>query len=111
MSIGTRIRQARLAANLSQARLAELLGVTRSACTQWEAVNGTAPRRQRLEQIAELLGVGYEWLATGRASDTEKSASAPLKMTPEIRELLQHFNKLPANVRTALLQLLRSIAA
>lgn len=110
MSIGTRIRQARLAANLSQARLAELLGVTRSACTQWEAVNGTAPRRQRLEQIAELLGVGYEWLATGRTSDKEKSANAPLILTPEMRELLQYFNKLPADVRTALLQLLRRIA-
>ena len=65
MTIGARIKQARERIGMSQTRLAELLGVTRSACSQWESAGGTSPKRDRLEEIARLLGVNYEWLATG----------------------------------------------
>ena len=64
MNINDRIREAREQAGISQTELARLLGVTRSACSQWESPQGTAPRRERLEQLATLLGVSYEWLAT-----------------------------------------------
>ena len=66
MGIHDRIREAREQAGVSQTELARLLGVTRSACSQWESATGTAPRRERLEQLAQLLGVSFEWLATGR---------------------------------------------
>lgn len=115
MSIAARIRKARLKAGISQARLAELLGVTRSACSQWESENGTAPRSQRLVQIASLLSVNYEWLVTGRGnarSGSELAETAEVyapSLTPDQEELLTNYNKLSAKARIALLELLRAL--
>lgn len=49
------LRQARKRADLSQAELAAAVGVTREAVGRWEA--GTAPRVERIRQVAAALGV------------------------------------------------------
>src|SRR3972149_7861123 len=116
MSINARVRQARKAAGISQSRLAQILGVTRSACSQWESVQGTVPRRERLEQLANLLGVSYEWLATGVKTKGEKQAfsikeDAPstykTAMTRDQEELLRLYNALSVKARIALMEFLR----
>jgi Predicted transcriptional regulators len=118
MSINARVRQARKAAGISQSRLAKFLGVTRSACSQWESTQGTAPRRERLEQLASLLGVSYEWLATGKKSKEErgvfvvKEGAVPsyrTAMTTDQEELLKLYNVLSIKKRIALLEFLRSL--
>lgn len=112
MSIAARIRKARLNAGISQARLAELLGITRSACSQWESDEGTAPRSQRLEQIAALLGVSYEWLATGRGQQTGVNESPEVysaSLRPDQKELLAYYNRLSAKSRTTLLAFLKTL--
>lgn len=113
MSIAARIRKARQKAGISQSRLAELLGVTRSACSQWESVHGTAPRSQRLEQIATLLGVNYEWLATGRGTPkpglAETAEVYTSSLTADQEELLAYYNKLSTKARIALLEFLRAL--
>ncbi|MGH8120607.1 MAG: helix-turn-helix domain-containing protein [Gammaproteobacteria bacterium] len=116
MSINARVRQARKAAGLSQAGLAKLLGVTRSACSQWESAQGTVPRRDRLEQLANLLGVSYEWLATGRKGKEDKSAFGIREdslykpvMTPDQEELLRLYRELSLKARLALMEFLRSL--
>lgn len=106
MSIGSRIKKARQAQGLSQAELAETLGITRSACSQWEADQGTGPRRERLEHLADLLGVSYEWLATGR---DEVRDEPPLYLTNEQQELLHRFKALGPRQRKALLAFLRTM--
>ena len=116
MAIHDRIREAREQAGISQTELARLLGVTRSACSQWESVGGTAPRRDRLEQLAGLLGVSFEWLATGRGADgspTDKVAEAPAgypsSLPPDQRELLERYRRLTARQRIAVLNLIRDL--
>jgi len=61
-----RVRQARLAAKISQLRLAELVGVHRSAVAQWERSGGAHPSMENLARIAIVTGVNLEWLGTGR---------------------------------------------
>lgn len=61
-----RIKQARKDAGLSQASLAERLGVDRSAVAQWERNNAAGPTVGHLTKIALATGVSFEWLATGR---------------------------------------------
>lgn len=61
-----RVRQARRSARLSQLKLASLLGVHRSAVSQWESSAGTRPTVEHLAQIAVATGVNFEWIATGR---------------------------------------------
>jgi transcriptional regulator with XRE-family HTH domain len=66
LSMSSRIRRARAAAKFSQAQLAELTGVKRSAVAQWERADCTSPSVEHLAQIAISTGVRFEWLATGR---------------------------------------------
>ena len=64
----TRIRHARRLAHLTQAKLAESIGVGASAVAQWELPNGTSPTVEHLDRIAGVCRVSFEWLATGRGN-------------------------------------------
>lgn len=63
-----RIRHARRLAHLTQAKLAESIGVGASAVAQWELPNGTSPTVEHLDRIAGVCRVSFEWLATGRGN-------------------------------------------
>lgn len=65
-SMPTRIRRARSIAGMTQAALASLTNVNRSAVAQWEGGSGTCPSTAHLAQLAIATDVCFEWLATGR---------------------------------------------
>ena len=60
-----RIAQARQSRKLSQANLAERLGVTRTACSHWET-GRAKPSTKHIERIAETLTVDVHWLISGK---------------------------------------------
>lgn len=62
---GIRIRKARIGKRYSQSDLADKLQVVRSAVANWEC-GGKSPSSARLQRIAVVTEVSYEWLATGR---------------------------------------------
>jgi len=103
----------------SQARLAQRLGITRSACSQWESNSGTAPGRERLLQLAEIVGVSHDWLATGRdghavlgdghSSLGDGQGNQHIELYDEEAELLHLFACLKRRSRVALLALLRTL--
>ncbi len=65
MSIAARILSSRKQKKLTQDKLAMLIGVSKSACGQWE--HGlTSPSVENLSRLAIVLEVQFEWLATGR---------------------------------------------
>ena len=66
MEYSKRIRRARTVGDLTQAQLAMLIGVHRSAVAQWEQPKGTMPSIAHLAKVAEVLEISCEWLATGR---------------------------------------------
>lgn len=113
MTIGARIRKARRDAGLSQAQLAELMKVTRSACSQWEQAHGTAPRGSRLQRLAMLLGVTVEWLATGRDDERPRTADPMPRyaeaLTGDEREILERFARLDRDGQQAVLAVLRRL--
>lgn len=57
VDLRTLIISGRKRLGLSITGFALALGVTRGAVQQWERVGGTAPKRSRLEGIANLLGI------------------------------------------------------
>jgi transcriptional regulator with XRE-family HTH domain len=60
-----RITQARKSRKLSQANLAERLGITRTACSHWET-GRAKPSTKHIEKIAETLAVDTHWLISGK---------------------------------------------
>ncbi len=66
MSFSQRMRLARRQVGYSQSQLAQRIGVGRSAVSQWESAAGKFPSMERLQAVAVVTGVCFEWLATGR---------------------------------------------
>jgi transcriptional regulator with XRE-family HTH domain len=66
MSIHSRIKSRRLAMGFtSHKALADALGVSWQTVQLWEKEGGTAPKRDRLEAVAKVLGVPSTWLLQG----------------------------------------------
>lgn len=63
-SLGERIVEAREKRGLQQNELAELMGVTPQAVSQWEG-NTTQPKLANMAKLAEHLNVDQDWLLTG----------------------------------------------
>lgn len=61
MTVGERIKEARLAANMTQADLAERLGVAYQNIGQWESGKRN-PKSDTIFKIAEALGVSWVWI-------------------------------------------------
>jgi transcriptional regulator with XRE-family HTH domain len=64
--LSQRIRRARRLQEWSQAELARRARVHRSCVGHWEGVHGAHPGHLRLAELADILEVSFEWLATGR---------------------------------------------
>lgn len=61
MTFGTKLKQARQKAKLSQEQLAEKLSVSRSAVAKWETDKGM-PDIDNLKAISQLLDISIDYL-------------------------------------------------
>ncbi len=112
-----RIRRARRKEGLSQAALAELVKVQRSAVSNWESANEVLPSMQNLVAIARACRVSIEWLGTGRGGmtlDPEALADVPaadaeLVDAHEERELLAAYRNLPRRSQHLILELTQTL--
>ncbi|HVV98481.1 MAG TPA: helix-turn-helix domain-containing protein [Rhodanobacteraceae bacterium] len=108
-----RIRQARLRAGLTKAELARRVGVCPSAVVQWEHPTHTVPNTTNLARIAEITGVAFEWLATGRGPPRLPGGDGTSALDPALiaatlfeERLLQIARRLPRHQHEALLAFL-----
>ena len=114
MTLAMRIRAARLRAGFSQADLAGKIGVTRTAIANWESAKSrTRPSSERLEAICHLVGVSWEWLATGRGtatftSDSILAADVDLVEDPVELRLLELFRQSSIAQKESLIALLEA---
>ncbi|TAL43648.1 MAG: helix-turn-helix domain-containing protein [Methylovulum sp.] len=106
-----RIKQAREHSGLTQSSLAILVGVKRSSANQWESsILRKEPSTGNLIKIAEITGVSFEWLATGRGEmmwgKIKESTAEYNPLTPREILLLKLFKNLPERKQKALLDFL-----
>ena len=118
MQLSTRIRVARQRARMSQEALATQLGVTRGAVATWECAMGALPATARLEKLASVTEVRFEWLATGRGGiaydttqDNPPAVDAEFVSEPGERQLLAAFRDCDASTRKMLLRLAQTAQA
>lgn len=109
-SIGIRIRAARERQGLTQAALADRVGVTRSAVAQWET--GRAGQvGGNLAQIASVLGVGVEHLLLGAGAATViQELGHQESMSGDELALLRLYRKCADDDKSILLRMARRLA-
>jgi transcriptional regulator with XRE-family HTH domain len=100
---------------MSQQALAEALGVTRSAVSNWESSGSARPATDRLAMLASALQVSFEWVATGRGdmslpggrgAATVADAAAVVDCPHELH-LLQAYRRAPDRVKVLLQDMAR----
>lgn len=107
--IAARIRAARERAGLTQAALAQKVGVTRSAVAQWET--GRAGQvGTHLAQIAAVLGVGIDHLMLGSAERMLAGELGADELTGDQMAMLRLYRSCSAEDRAILLRMARSFA-
>ncbi len=110
MMLNIRIRRARNSKGFSQADLARQLNVNRSAVANWECAV-RMPSSGRLQQLAIVTEVSFEWLATGRGvpslrDDWIPAADAQLVEDPDELRLLRAYRACMPSDRRNLLKVL-----
>jgi len=120
MDIGERIVLARKEKGISQAKLAELIGVTRGSCGHWEQ-GSSIPSVENLVRLSITLEIGFEWLTTGRG--VQKIADDKLITNNDLleyktkknflpvdqRKLLESYKKLDSKAQDLIIQLINRI--
>lgn len=71
MTFGTKVKNARLALNLSQSELAKKTGISERSLYAYEQT-GTLPRGSNVQKIAEALNVSVSYLLDEEETDTQK---------------------------------------
>lgn len=72
MTFGEKVKQARLALNLSQSELAEKTGISERSLYTYEQT-GTLPRSGNVQRIAEALNVSVGYLLDEDEAETQKN--------------------------------------
>ena len=115
-----RIRLARRTVGMSQNQLAQAVGVQRSAVSHWEAPKGKNPNVSHLREVAQVTGIQFEWLVTGRGDmglskdaqlDSIATAEALLVESPLEFRLVQAFREVPLRARLSLLEVMEELAS
>ncbi|WP_414653333.1 helix-turn-helix domain-containing protein [Geminicoccus sp.] len=83
-----RLHRARVLTKLSQAAVAERLGVSRAAVSQWET-GATKPEMDRLRAISQLYAIPLEWLVTGEEIFLERDLEEVRKQ--KAKDSIWHF--------------------
>lgn len=90
-TIGDRIKQARTAnEKMTQAELAKLCGVSRSAVTQWESGQSKTLKPENLLCVADKTGFSIRWLITGKGEERQHS----VKLVPTAASKSKTINSL-----------------
>jgi transcriptional regulator with XRE-family HTH domain len=112
---GDRLREARVAAGMTQEQLGFELGVTKSSVSAWENGRETPSfrmlpelRRQLRRSLDELVcGIGPADVSPGRMVRDDADEASPLARDEKERALLMRYRSLLPRQRVALLDLIK----
>jgi len=82
-ALGLRLRELRLERGMTMAALAERIGVTQPAISQWES-GRERPGRETLQRLAGALGVTAEALALRAGAQSATATLSPLQLPADV---------------------------
>lgn len=110
-TIGQRIKTTRTSKKLTQSALANLVGVTREAVSQWESGDSKTVKPDNLLAVADALEVDIRWLITGKISryieQGVREEARPPVFSIEKMEALQLISTMPDDFSSLVLPFLR----
>ena len=77
MTFGEKVKEARLALNLSQTELAQITGISEHSLYTYEQL-GTLPRKSNVRKLAEALHVSVSYLMDDEETDTQSNLDKDL---------------------------------
>lgn len=77
MTFGEKVKEARLALNLSQTELAQMTGISERSLYTYEQL-GTLPRKNNIRKLAEALHVSVSYLMDDEETDTQSNLDKDL---------------------------------
>jgi transcriptional regulator with XRE-family HTH domain len=98
-SVAERLREARLAAGVSQGQVAKLLGYHRPTITEIEA-DRRKVSAEEIQKFAETYGVSVNWLLTGKQSAAAQDAKILLAARELSKMSEKDLDRLIATIRT-----------
>jgi transcriptional regulator with XRE-family HTH domain len=111
MTIHKRIKKRRTDLEMSMQTLAELCGYSSwQTVQQWEAEDGTAPKRTKMPLVAAALGVTEEWLMTGRTQPKDNAMLKLTELSPLESQLILLYRSLSGSGRDELLAVANDLA-
>lgn len=93
--LNSRIRELRIARNMSQVELARRLGVTKQSVSNWENDN-IMPSVELLVRIATVFGVSTDYLLGRDDAEMLKVSGLPPKFIAHLRQLIEDFSEMQA---------------
>jgi transcriptional regulator with XRE-family HTH domain len=114
VSIGEKIKSARIAKGMTQEELGEILGVQRSAIAKYENGRVVNIKRSTLKKISNVLGIRpseliYEEIEKNPAGMAEKHLD--LILDEDINEIFDDFKLLDDSQKKIVKDLVHSLAA
>ena len=77
MTFGEKVKEARLALNLSQTELAQITGISERSLYTYEQL-GTLPRKSNVRKLTEALHVSVSYLMDDEETDTQSNLDKDL---------------------------------
>jgi len=108
-AFGERLFNARVAAGLSQAQVAEALGVTQPSYADWER-RSVALKPEYLPKLAEMLGVSVDELV-GKAAAKRGMAAKAAAPAGRARQVFDAVLKLPRKQQAKVLEMAEGFLA
>lgn len=103
-TVGGRIRAARVAKGLTMEQLADRIGVSKGAISQWESGKIEALTSGNLLKLASTLEVSERWIWLWKELDgTDIPMGRPLHLEPDQSDLVETFKLLEPKFQDALL--------
>ncbi|MEZ5888089.1 MAG: helix-turn-helix domain-containing protein [Paracoccaceae bacterium] len=100
-TLGDRLAAAREGQGMSEADVAQRLGVRVKTVRQWEA-DASEPRSNRLQMLAGLLGVSLRWLMTGEgegvSAEPARTDAEALALIEELRAVRGGLDRLSGRI-------------
>ena len=95
MTFGEKIKEARLAMNLSQTELAQMTGISERSLYTYEQL-GTLPRKSNIRKLAEALHISVSYLLDESETDSQSHIDQDMFIleAKEAQEVLGRVNSL-----------------